>query len=79
MLVVPYLEPSLTPPFPAGIVRIHCVDVCFAMCSNSTKATAMKFDALDKKMRVFETAADQCVLPGVFMAPQTGIRPWSTE
>ncbi len=27
----------------------------------------MKFDDLDKKMRVFETAADLCVLPGVFM------------
>jgi tRNA(His) guanylyltransferase len=27
----------------------------------------MKFDDLDKKMRVYETAADQCVLPGMFM------------
>ena len=27
----------------------------------------MKFDELDKKMRVFETAADLCVLPGMFM------------
>ncbi len=27
----------------------------------------MKFDDLDKKMRVFETAADTCVLPEVFM------------
>lgn len=27
----------------------------------------MKFDELDKKMRVFETAADYCVLPGIFM------------
>ncbi|HEY8562038.1 MAG TPA: tRNA(His) guanylyltransferase Thg1 family protein [Pyrinomonadaceae bacterium] len=27
----------------------------------------MKFDELDKKMRVFETAHDICVLPGVFM------------
>lgn len=27
----------------------------------------MKFDDLDKKMRVFETAADLCVLPGIFM------------
>ncbi len=27
----------------------------------------MKFDELDKKMRVFETNADLCVLPGVFM------------
>lgn len=27
----------------------------------------MKFNELDQKMRVFETAADYCVLPGVFM------------
>ena len=27
----------------------------------------MKFDDLDKKMRVFETAADYCVMPGMFM------------
>ena len=27
----------------------------------------MKFDDLDKKMRVFETAHDHCVLPGIFM------------
>lgn len=27
----------------------------------------MKFDDLDEKMRVFETAADYCVLPGIFM------------
>ena len=27
----------------------------------------MKFDDLDQKMRVFETAADYCVLPGMFM------------
>ena len=27
----------------------------------------MKFDDLDTKMRVFETAADTCVLPGVYM------------
>ncbi len=27
----------------------------------------MKFDDLDKKMRVFETSADLCVLPGMFM------------
>ncbi len=26
----------------------------------------MKFDELDAKMRVFETAHDLCVLPGVF-------------
>lgn len=27
----------------------------------------MKFDDLDKKMRVFETSSDNCVLPGVYM------------
>lgn len=27
----------------------------------------MKFDELDKQMRVFETAADFCVLPGMYM------------
>lgn len=27
----------------------------------------MKFDELDKKMRVFETAADLCVLPSIYM------------
>lgn len=27
----------------------------------------MKFDELDKRMRVFETAHDHCVLPGIYM------------
>jgi tRNA(His) 5'-end guanylyltransferase len=27
----------------------------------------MTFDELDKRMRIFETAADLCVLPGIFM------------
>ncbi len=27
----------------------------------------MKFDDLDKKMRVFETAHDYCVIPGVYI------------
>ncbi len=27
----------------------------------------MKFDDLDTSMRVFETANDRCVLPGLFM------------
>ncbi len=27
----------------------------------------MKFDDLDQKMRIFETAHDQCVLPGIYM------------
>eukprot|EP00913_Durusdinium_trenchii_P028332 g26560.t1 len=28
---------------------------------------AMKFDELDRRMRIFETASDLCVLPGVYM------------
>ena len=27
----------------------------------------MKFDELDEKMRVFETAHDYCVVPGIFI------------
>ncbi len=27
----------------------------------------MKFDELDSKMRVFETAHDYCVLPGIYI------------
>ena len=27
----------------------------------------MKFDDLDKKMRIFETARDHCVIPGLYM------------
>jgi tRNA(His) 5'-end guanylyltransferase len=27
----------------------------------------MKFDELDKKMRIYETAHDLCVLPGIYM------------
>jgi tRNA(His) guanylyltransferase len=27
----------------------------------------MKFDELDKKMRVFETSLDQCVIPGIYI------------
>ena len=27
----------------------------------------MKFDELDDKMRVFETAHDLCILPGIYM------------
>jgi len=27
----------------------------------------MKFDELDEKMRVFETARDLCMLPGLYM------------
>ena len=42
--------------------------------SGSTKAAGswsrsgkMKFDELDERMRVFETAHDLCVLPGLYM------------
>jgi hypothetical protein len=34
---------------------------------SSSRSGPMKFDELDEKMRIFETAADQSVLPGVFM------------
>ncbi|HZL37106.1 MAG TPA: tRNA(His) guanylyltransferase Thg1 family protein [Tepidisphaeraceae bacterium] len=37
----------------------------------------MKFDDLDKKMRVFETASDHCVLPGVFMVARIDGRSFS--
>src|SRR5215471_13679613 len=35
--------------------------------SPSRIGLTMKFDELDSKMRVFETAADLCVLPGMYM------------
>src|SRR5438045_2738885 len=35
-----------------------------ASCSRSGK---MKFDELDDRMRVYETAHDQCMLPGLYM------------
>ena len=34
----------------------------------------MKFDELDRKMRVFETAHDICVLPGIFMVARVDRR-----
>jgi len=34
----------------------------------------MTFDELDKKMRIFETAADLCVLPGIFMVARLDSR-----
>lgn len=37
----------------------------------------MKFDELDRKMRVFETAADYCVLPGLFMVARLDGRSFS--
>src|SRR5204863_8816176 len=33
----------------------------------SSRNGKMKFDELDTKMRVFETAHDLCVLPGIYM------------
>src|SRR5438045_6685499 len=33
----------------------------------SSRSGRMKFDDLDQKMRVFETAHDLCVLPGLYM------------
>src|SRR5258708_9521393 len=46
---------------------------CFTFGSTKTIASlsrsgTMKFDDLDQKMRVFETAHDLCVLPGLHMA-----------
>src|SRR6185437_395239 len=35
--------------------------------SSSSRSGEMKFDDLDQKMRVFETAHDLCVLPGLRM------------
>lgn len=37
----------------------------------------MKFGELDRKMRVFETAADQCVLPGLFVVARLDGRSFS--
>jgi len=34
----------------------------------------MKFDDLDAKMRVFETASDTCVLPGLYMVARIDSR-----
>lgn len=33
----------------------------------NTEQEIMKFDDLDKKMRIFETAHDHCVIPGVYI------------
>src|SRR6266436_2880648 len=35
--------------------------------SSSSRSGEMKFDDLDQKMRVFETAHDLCALPGLYM------------
>ena len=35
--------------------------------ASSSRSGPMKFDELDAKMRVFETAHDFCVLPGMHM------------
>ena len=38
----------------------------------------MKFDDLDQTMRVYETAADYCVLPGMFMVARLDGRSFTT-
>lgn len=38
----------------------------------------MKFTELDNKMRVFETASDQCVLPGIYMVARIDGRHFHT-
>lgn len=38
----------------------------------------MKFDELDEKMRIFETASDQCVLPGIYMVARIDGRHFHT-
>jgi len=38
----------------------------------------MKFNELDKKMRVFETAHDHCVLPGIYMVARIDGRCFTT-
>lgn len=38
----------------------------------------MKFDDLDKKMRVFETAHDHCVLPGIYLVARIDGRCFTT-
>lgn len=39
----------------------------------------MKFDELDEKMRVFETANDRCVLPGIHMIARLDGRRLASE
>ena len=38
----------------------------------------MKFDDLDNKMRVFETAADRCVLPDIYIVARIDGRNFTT-
>ena len=38
----------------------------------------MNFDELDESMRVFETAADRCVLPDVYMVARIDGRNFTT-
>lgn len=38
----------------------------------------MKFDDLDQMMRVYETASDQCVLPGIYMVARIDGRSFTT-
>ncbi len=40
----------------------------------------MRFDDLDSRMRVFETADDHCVLPGIHMVVRLdGVRAYSVS
>lgn len=36
----------------------------------------MDFDSFDKRMRVFETAHDHCVLPGIWMVARLDLPAW---
>src|SRR6185437_11784703 len=42
------------------------------------RGDGMNFDELDKTMRVFETAADRCVLPDVYMVARIDGRNFTT-
>src|SRR5687768_2918138 len=44
-----------------------CFMSVFLKAVLSSRSGMMKFDDLDQKMREFETTADLCVLPGIFM------------
>lgn len=39
----------------------------------------MKFDELDVKMRAFESAADYCVLPGMYMVARLDDRSFARQ
>ena len=46
--------------------------------ANNVEQMPLKFTDLDKKMRVYETAHDHCVLPGIFMVARIDGRCFST-